>query len=119
MLDNVLLVVMIVIIGLVFHTLTKILDVLTAIKEDSKDIFFKLDYKSKESVSEALFAEEDPDKLAEESLYLNKKGKFSYKVFEANKKKRQKEKHPDDFIDDFEQAAEELEKVEVKSKYAR
>lgn len=121
MLDNILILYISIIIGFVLFVLIKILDKLELIRRT-----IALNYRDKESIAESALADDgevkgfDKDgKLIEESLYRNKEGKYSYKVYDKNKKKREKEKNPDDFIDDFEQAAEELEKSERKSKYVR
>ena len=50
-------------------------------------------------------SEEDP----EESLFLTKDGNYSYKAFAENKKKREK-LQSDEYIDDFEKSAEEMER---------
>jgi len=111
MLGNVLLFILVVGVFFVYILLDKIFDMLEIIEKE-----IPLDYRSLESDAETLLAEEEP---VEKSLYENKDGKYSYLEYNKNKKRREKERLSKDYIDDFEQAAEELEKPERKSKYAR
>lgn len=125
MLDSIILLVIAAMIAFGLLLLWFIFDLLKTIdmRVDSMEL---QSYKDKESIAESALADDgevkgfDKDgKIIEESLYRNKECKYSYKVYDENKKRREKEKNPDDYIDDFEQAAEKLEKSERKSKYAR
>lgn len=78
-----------------------------ALQKTIKDII-ESDYKTIERNAEAALAEEYDDPKQEgpdNSLYKNKEGKYSYKAFAENKKKQEKAKSPESYIDDFEKAA--------------
>ena len=89
-------------------------DIVSRIKLDGKES----DYRELEKLAESVLAEEGDEELTEEaSLYMNEEGKFDYRSYAKNKAKREKEKTEPEFIDEFEQAAEETEKAERKNRY--
>lgn len=136
MLDKLLIVIAFLIVfglGLLWFIFDKLCTAESRLDEISVLLYGKRNRESKESAAESALAEEgEPgiaeitikgtdqnDEPVEESLYLDKNGKYSYKVYDENKKRREKERNPGEFIDDFEEAAEELEKEARVNPYAR
>jgi len=68
------------------------------------------DYKTVEKNAEIALAEEEEELSEEASLYKTNEGTYSYEAYAMNKKKRDALKNKEVFIDDFEEAAEALEK---------